>query len=218
MVTLPRSPTLPVMPEPKPTDAPNTTVLPEGALQPTTMEQAGGRKVISVIDTLLNTPNLPTGTMVTPQLQQVQTGEAIATPGVQGTVAAATPTPGTTPTVTAATVPGATMAAQQTAAIPGSITAATVAGQTPTMTAAQATGLTAPAVAATGTIESQATILNSDGEVKYDKNGMINIDELNKVIGELKGINKEDTTYTLESINEYILTSLQTGSALPAYL
>ena len=33
-----------------PTDAPNTTTLPEGALQPTTVEQAGGRKVISVID------------------------------------------------------------------------------------------------------------------------------------------------------------------------
>ena len=141
-----------------PTDAPNTTTLPEGALQPTTVEQAGGRKVISVIDTLLNTPNLPTGAMVTPQLQQVQPGEAIATPGVQGTVAAATPTPGTVPTVTAATVPSATMAAQQTAATPGSITAATVAGQTPTMTAAQMTGLTAPAVAATGTITSDATV------------------------------------------------------------
>ena len=76
-----------------PTDAPNTTTLPEGALQPTTVEQAGGRKVISVIDTLLNTPNLPTGTMLTPQLQQVQPGEAISTPGLQGTVAAATPTP-----------------------------------------------------------------------------------------------------------------------------
>ena len=178
-------PVIPVRPEPigGPTDAPNTTVLPEGALQPTTIEQASGRKVISVIDTLLNTPNLPTGTMVTPQLQQVQPGEAIATPGVQGTVAAATPTPGTVPTVTAATVPSATMAAQQTAATPGSITAATVAGQTPTMTAAQATGLTAPAVAATGTIDSQATI---------------------------KG--------QLESINQDIQTSLQTGSALPAYL
>ena len=99
-------------PEGRLVDAPNTTVLPEAALQPSMQEQAGGRKVISVIDTLLNTPSLPTGAMVTPQLQQVQTGEAMATPGVQGTVAAATPTPGTTPTVTAATVPGATMAAQ----------------------------------------------------------------------------------------------------------
>ncbi len=49
----------------------------------------------------------------------------------------------------------------------------------------------------------QTIILNSDGEVKYDKNGMINIYELNKVIGELKGIDIEDTTFSLESFNEY---------------
>ena len=41
----------------------------------------------------------------------------------------------------------------------------------------------------------QTIILNSDGDVQYDKNGMINIDELNKVIGELKGIDIEDTTF-----------------------
>ena len=45
--------------------------------------------------------------------------------------------------------------------------------------------------------------VNSDGEVKYDQNGMINIDELNKVIGELKGIDIEDTTFSVESFNEY---------------
>jgi len=49
----------------------------------------------------------------------------------------------------------------------------------------------------------QTIILNSDGEIKYDKNGMINIDELNKVIGELKGIDIEDTTFSVESFNEY---------------
>ena len=49
----------------------------------------------------------------------------------------------------------------------------------------------------------QTIILNSDGEVQYDKNGMINIDELNKVIGELKGIDIEDTTFSVESFNEY---------------
>jgi len=49
----------------------------------------------------------------------------------------------------------------------------------------------------------QTIILNSDGEVKYDQNGMINIDDLNKVIGELKGINIEDTTFSVESFNEY---------------
>ena len=49
----------------------------------------------------------------------------------------------------------------------------------------------------------QTIILNSDGEVKYDKNGMIKIDELNRVIGELIGIDIEDTTFSVESFNEY---------------
>ena len=49
----------------------------------------------------------------------------------------------------------------------------------------------------------QTIIINSDGDVKYDKNGMVNIDELNKVIGELKGINLEETEFSVESFNEY---------------
>ncbi|WP_288262258.1 thylakoid membrane photosystem I accumulation factor [uncultured Prochlorococcus sp.] len=49
----------------------------------------------------------------------------------------------------------------------------------------------------------QTIIINNDGEVKYDKNGMINIDELNKVIGELKGIDINDTEFSIESFNEY---------------
>ena len=119
------------------TDAPNTMTLPEGALQPTTTEQAGSRKVISVIDTLLNTPTLPTGTTVTPALQTIQTAEAMTTPGLQGQVVAATPTAGTVPTITPTTVPGSTAAAAQTTATPASMTAAQVAGATPTMTAEQ---------------------------------------------------------------------------------
>jgi len=43
----------------------------------------------------------------------------------------------------------------------------------------------------------------ASGEIKFDKNGMINIDKLNKVIGELKGIDIEDTTFSVESFNEY---------------
>ncbi|KGF89677.1 MULTISPECIES: thylakoid membrane photosystem I accumulation factor [Prochlorococcus] len=49
----------------------------------------------------------------------------------------------------------------------------------------------------------QTIIINSDGEVKYDKNGMINIDELNNVVAELKGIEIKDTKFSLESFNEY---------------
>ena len=56
----------------------------------------------------------------------------------------------------------------------------------------------------------QTVILNSDGEVKYDQNGIINIDELNKVIGEIKGIDIEDTTFSVESFNEYNSTVSET--------
>ena len=49
----------------------------------------------------------------------------------------------------------------------------------------------------------QTIILNSIGEVKFDKNGMVNIDELNKIIGELKGIDINDSSFSIESFNEY---------------
>ena len=150
------------------TDAPNTTTLPEGALQPTTTEQAGSRKVISVIDTILNTPNLPTGTQVTPTLQTVQPTEAMATAGLTGQVVAATPTAGIVPTITPTTVPGSTAAGQQTTATPASMAAAQVAGQTPTMTAEQMSGLTAPAVAATGTVDADATVRGQLAKINQD--------------------------------------------------
>ena len=150
------------------TDAPNTTTLPEGALQPTTTEQAGSRKVISVIDTILNTPNLPTGTQVTPTLQTVQPTETMATAGLTGQVVAATPTAGIVPTITPTTVPGSTAAGQQTTATPASMAAAQVAGQTPTMTAEQMSGLTAPAVAATGTVDADATVRGQLAKINQD--------------------------------------------------
>ncbi len=167
------------------TDAPNTTTLPEAALQPTMTEQDKSRKVISVIDTLLliHLQLYLQALLVTPTLQQVQTGETMATPGLTGTVVAPTPTAGTTPTISPVTGPTATQTAAQTAATPSAMTAAQVAGTTPTMTAAQATGLTAPAVAATGTIDADATVRGQ-----------------------------------LAKINQDIQTSLDTGSALPAYL
>ena len=153
------------------TDAPNTTTLPEGALQPTTTEQDKSRKVISVIDTLLTTPTAPTGTTVTPTLQQVQTGETMATPGLTGTVVAATPTAGTTPTIQAGTAPTATTAVAQQAATPAAMTAAQVAGQTPTMTAEQgqlSTGAIAQAqqgtIAADATVRGQLEKINTDIE------------------------------------------------------
>jgi hypothetical protein len=45
--------------------------------------------------------------------------------------------------------------------------------------------------------------LDSKGEVRFDMNGMVNIDDLNKIIGELKGIDISDTKFSVESFNEY---------------
>ena len=49
----------------------------------------------------------------------------------------------------------------------------------------------------------QTIVLNSKGEIKFDKNGMVNIDNLNKILGELKGIDLNDTSFSVESFNEY---------------
>ena len=49
----------------------------------------------------------------------------------------------------------------------------------------------------------QTIILDSAGEIKFDKNGLVNIDDLNKVIGELKGIDINDSSFSVESFNEY---------------
>ena len=49
----------------------------------------------------------------------------------------------------------------------------------------------------------QTIILDGKGEVRFDMNGMVNIDDLNKVIGELKGIDIKDSKFSVESFNEY---------------
>ena len=49
----------------------------------------------------------------------------------------------------------------------------------------------------------QTIIFNSEGEVVFDENGMINIDDLNKIISELKGIKSIDSEFSLETFNEY---------------
>ena len=49
----------------------------------------------------------------------------------------------------------------------------------------------------------QTIILDSKGEVRFDMNGMVNIDDLNKIIGELKGIDIGDSKFSVESFNEY---------------
>ena len=49
----------------------------------------------------------------------------------------------------------------------------------------------------------QTIILDSNGEVKLDRNGMVDFKDLNKTISELKGLNLNDSSYSIESFNEY---------------
>ena len=56
--------------------------LPTGTLTPSQTQQTSSKKAVSLIDSLLNTPTLAQGTSVTPTLQNVQTNELMATPGV----------------------------------------------------------------------------------------------------------------------------------------
>ena len=49
----------------------------------------------------------------------------------------------------------------------------------------------------------QTIVLDNNGDVKFDQNGMVNIDDLNKIIGELKGIDINETSFSVESFNEY---------------
>ena len=130
--------------------------LPTGAVKPTSANQTTSSKATSLIESLVSSPTLPTGTAISPQLQNVGTNELVTTPGVAGTVASAIPTGPTAPTVTG-TTPSATQAvtaptmpnyAQYTGASAGTI---------PTATAAQG-ALSTPAVAQTGAITSDATV------------------------------------------------------------
>ena len=49
----------------------------------------------------------------------------------------------------------------------------------------------------------QTVLIDGEGNVKYDKNGLIDIDEINKIISEIKGIDIEDISFSVESFNEY---------------
>ena len=146
------------------TDAPNTTILPEGAYQPTTTEQDKSRKVITLVDSLLSTPTLPTGVSVAPSLQAVQTGETLATTGLAGGVTAATPTVPSAPTATVTGAGTAQTVAGATTPTHAQYTAGQIAGQAPTMTAQTGT-VTAPATAAEQAIASLPTEATVQGQL-----------------------------------------------------
>ena len=129
-----------------------------GALTPSQTQQTSSKKAVSLIDSLLNTPTLAQGTSITPTLQNVQTNELMATPGVTGTVAAQSAT-AATPSATAATGATGQTVATMTPATASQFTASTI-GTAPTMQAAQGT-VTAPMTAATqslANIDPRATV------------------------------------------------------------
>jgi len=134
------------------------TALQPGALTPSQTQQTSSKKAVSLIDSLLNQPTLPQGTSITPTLQNVQSNELMATPGVTGTVAAQA-AQATAPTAAAATGATGQTVATATPQAAAQFNAATI-GTAPSMTAAQGT-VTAPMTAATqslSNIDPRATV------------------------------------------------------------
>ena len=136
---------------------PDDTALQKGTLTPAQTEQTGSAKAVSLIDSLITQPSLPTGTTISPQLQNVAPTELMGTAGVTGSLAFTPPTTTAAPTIAAPTAVTGTQVTTPTAQTAAQMTAAQVAGNIPTMTAAQGT-VSAPMTAAQGTITSDATV------------------------------------------------------------
>jgi len=135
----------------------DTVALQTGSVKPTSSNQTTSSKATSLIESIVAKPTMPTGTTISPQLQNVGPNELMSTAGVTGSTAAALPTAAAAPTITGAAAPTSTAATMPTAQTANTYTQAGVAGSTPTMTAAQGT-VTAPAVAAQGTVSTDATV------------------------------------------------------------
>ena len=141
------------------TTKPVQTTLPTGALVP--QQSQASQNIVSLMEKMVSTPTMATGTAILPQPMTSQTGNLLATGGVATTTPTATATQSGSPTaITAGTSP----TAQQVATTGYGQTAANyTAGQTgqvnvPQATAAQGT-VSTPAVAEQmGTIDPNATI------------------------------------------------------------
>ena len=105
----------------------DTVALQKGAIAPAQKEQTGSQKAVSLIDSLITKPSLPTGTTISPQLQNVAPQELLATPGVSGTLGFTPPTTTAAPTIAAPGAMTGTQVAAPTAASAAQMTAATVA-------------------------------------------------------------------------------------------
>ena len=136
---------------------PDTTALQKGALTPAQAEQTSTQTAVNLMETLLSTPSLPTGTAISPNVQQVASTDLMGTSGLSGTLAQAAQAGPTTPTATAGTAPTTTAGALPTAPSASQYAAGTVIGSLPTATAATGT-VTAPMTAATDTVSTDATV------------------------------------------------------------
>jgi hypothetical protein len=145
----------------------DTVKLQTGSVKPTSSNQTTSSKATSLIESIVAKPTMPTGTTISPQLQNVGPNELMSTAGVTGTTAAALPTAAAAPTITGAATPTSTASTVPTAQAASQYTQATVAGQTPTMTAATGT-VTAPAVAAQGTVSTDATVRGQLADLQQD--------------------------------------------------
>ena len=145
----------------------DTVALQTGSVKPTSSNQTTASKATSLIESIVAKPTMPTGTTISPQLQNVAPNELMSTAGVTGTTAAAAPAAVSAPTITGAATPTSTASTVPTAQAASQYTQATVAGSTPTMTAAQGT-VTAPAVAAQGTVSTDATVRGQLADLQQD--------------------------------------------------
>jgi len=137
---------------------PDEVQLQKGALTTAQTEQTGSAKAVSLIESLAaGTPSLPTGTTISPQLQNVAPTELMGTAGVTGTLASTIPTTAAAPTIAAPGTLAGTQVTAPTAASAAQYTSQQAIGQVPTMTAATGT-VTQPMTAATGNITSDATV------------------------------------------------------------
>ena len=65
---------------------PNTVALEKGAVKAAQPEQTASNKATTLIESLIQTPTLPSGTTISPQLQQVGTNELITTLSIKNII------------------------------------------------------------------------------------------------------------------------------------
>ena len=141
------------------TATPVQTTLPIGAITP--QQSQASQNIVSLMEKMVSTPTMATGTAILPQAMNIQTPELLATGGVATTTPTATATQSGVPTSISA---GTSPTAQQVATTGYGQTAANyTAGQTGQVNVPQATAaqgvVTTPAVAEQmGTIDPNATI------------------------------------------------------------